>query len=67
MGYLVISRKIGERIFIGGDVEIMVSDIGEGKVDIAVKAPRNKKIVRCQTHIEEQKELRRRHRHEGNR
>lgn len=54
MGYLVIGRKLGERIKIGGDIEIMISDINDGKVDVAVDAPRNLKIIKMPTHIEEQ-------------
>lgn len=55
MGYLVIGRKLGERIKIGADIEIMISDINDGKVDVAVDAPRNLKIIKIPTHIEEQK------------
>jgi len=54
-GYLVISRKVGERIKIGDDVEVMVSDIDQGKADVAVKAPRHVKIERMPTHVEEAK------------
>lgn len=56
MGYVVISRRVGERIFIGEDIEILISDIrsDRAKVDIAVKAPRDYDIKRKSTHIEEQ-------------
>lgn len=55
MGYLVIGRKLGERIKIGADIEIIISDIYDGKVDIGVDAPRNLKIIKMPTHVEEQK------------
>jgi len=59
-GYLVISRKIGERIFIydekGSEIEILLSDIDRGKADIAIRAPKEIKITRMVTHMEEQKE-----------
>lgn len=55
MGYLVIGRKLGERIKIGDDIEIMISDINDGKVDLAIDAPRNLKIIKVPTHIAEQK------------
>ena len=54
MGYLVISRKIGERILIGDNIEILVADIQHKKVDIAIKAPKEIKIKRQVTHIQEE-------------
>lgn len=56
MGYLVIQRRIGERIIIGDDIEILISDISlvERKVDIAIDAPRSLKIRRKVTHAQEE-------------
>lgn len=51
-GFLVISRRVGERIQIGEDIEIMITDIfvhKEGKkpkVDIAIRAPKEVSITR---------------------
>lgn len=56
MGYLVISRRTNERITIGKDIEILISDIGNDKVDIAIKAPKEIQIKRQSTHLEEQKD-----------
>ena len=53
MGYLVISRKVGDRILVGDDVEILIAEISENKVDVAVKAPKNWKIQRQVNHITE--------------
>ena len=55
MGYLIISRRISERIMIGDDIEIMISDIDDGKVDIAINAPKKFSIKRKGTHVEELK------------
>ena len=54
-GYLVISRKVGDRILIGDDIEIMISDLDFDKVkaDVAIRAPREIKITRLPTHMEE--------------
>lgn len=52
MGYLVVSRKIGERILIGDDIEILISDINRTHVDVAIKAPKNIQIKRKATHLE---------------
>ena len=54
MGYLVISRKIGERIMIGDNIEILIADIKHKQVDVAIKAPREIKIMRQQTHMQEE-------------
>lgn len=57
MGFLVISRRTNERIFIGNDIEIVVSFIGRDKVDLAIQAPKDKyDIKRVPTLIEEEKD-----------
>jgi len=58
VGYLIITRKISERIFIGNDIEIMISDIYSGKVDIAIKAPSDVQVHRKESHMGEQREFR---------
>jgi len=46
-GYLVVGRKINEGFKIGEEIEVYVVRITEtGRVDIAVKAPRQLKIER---------------------
>ena len=60
MGYLVISRKIAERIVIlntnnNEEIEILISDIDKKRVSVAIKAPKEYKIDRKATHFEEEK------------
>lgn len=43
---LVLTRKKDESIIIGDEIEIIVSEISEDKVKIAIKAPKNIKIFR---------------------
>lgn len=43
---LVITRRKGEKIQIGPDIEIMVSKIDGGQVRLAIRAPETTKIVR---------------------
>lgn len=62
-GYLVVSRKINERIQISDGksvIEILVSDIiealqSEPKVDLGIKAPKEFKIRRLPTHLRERR------------
>lgn len=43
---LVITRKQGESILIGDDIEIKVSKIEDGSVKLAISAPREMTILR---------------------
>lgn len=43
---LVISRKKGESLLIGDDVEITVEKIDSSSVKISIKAPKEKVILR---------------------
>ena len=56
-GYLILSRRTNERLLLllpnGERVEILVADITYDKVDIGVKAPRNIKILKMETHMKD--------------
>lgn len=43
---LVLSRKVGERIHIGGDVFVEVRRVAGNRVTLAVNAPKNVRILR---------------------
>jgi len=43
---LVLSRKAGETIYIGEDIEIVISEVKGEQVKIAIRAPRNIDIIR---------------------
>lgn len=43
---LTLTRRVGEQIAIGDDVEVTVVEITRGKVRLAICAPRNKPILR---------------------
>ena len=43
---LVLSRKKGDAILIGDDIEIRVVKIDDGTVKLAISAPRNVTILR---------------------
>jgi carbon storage regulator len=43
---LVLSRKLGEKIFIGDNICITVVDIDRGKIRLGIEAPRDVPIFR---------------------
>jgi len=43
---LVLTRKIGERIFIGDDIILTVVDIERGKIRLGIEAPKEVPIWR---------------------
>jgi carbon storage regulator len=43
---LVLSRKVNERIMIGDNIEIVICDIGKGRVRVGVQAPVNVQVAR---------------------
>jgi carbon storage regulator len=56
IGLLVITRKKGESILIGDDIEISISKIEDGSVKLAIKAPREMTILRKELYEEVQSE-----------
>jgi len=45
---LVITRKRGEKVQIGPDIEVMVTKVADGAVRLSIKAPATTKIVRSE-------------------
>lgn len=43
---MVLSRKIGERVLIGDNITLVVTDISKDKVRIGIEAPKDVKIFR---------------------
>lgn len=43
---LVLSRKLGEKIYIGDDICITVVDIDRGKIRLGIEAPRSVPVFR---------------------
>ncbi len=49
---LVLSRKIGERIHIGDDIFVEVRRVAGNRVTLAIKAPREVRILRGELIVE---------------
>jgi len=45
---LVLTRKRGEKIRIGDDIEIVVTKVFDGSVRLAIKAPPSTEIMRTE-------------------
>ncbi len=45
---LVIQRKRGERLYIGDDIEVVVTDVSKNGVRIGIIAPRTQKVIRAE-------------------
>ena len=45
---LVLTRKAGEEIVIGGNIRLTVTQIGEGRVKIGIEAPRHVRVDRAE-------------------
>lgn len=56
VGLLVITRKKGETILIGDNIEISISKIEDGSVKLAIDAPKEMTILRKELYEEVQKE-----------
>jgi carbon storage regulator len=54
---LLLSRKIGEKIMIGDNVEIVINEIKGKQVVIGVSAPREVAVDREEIHIRKQSEI----------
>lgn len=53
---LVITRKKGESLMIGDDIEITISKIDDGSVKIGINAPKNITILRKELYEEVENE-----------
>lgn len=49
---LILTRKIGQSIIIGNDIEIIVSAIDGDQVKIGIQAPKELKILRKEVYEE---------------
>lgn len=53
---LIITRKKGESLMIGDDIEIFISKIDDGSVKIGINAPKSVNILRKELYEQVEKE-----------
>jgi len=53
---LLLSRKTGEKIIIGGNIELTIIDIKDGQVRLGIQAPRDIDVLRKELYNEVQNE-----------
>ena len=47
---LVLTRKLGEEIIIGGDIRVTVVEVANGRVKLGVVAPKTVRVDRAEVH-----------------
>jgi carbon storage regulator len=47
---LIVARRKGQRILIGADIEIVVTEVSKGTVKLGIQAPTSYAIVRAEVH-----------------
>jgi carbon storage regulator len=55
---LILTRRVGERIIIGNDIEVTVMSVNGGQIRLGVTAPRTMRVDREEIHIRRQAENR---------
>jgi len=56
MGMLVLTRKLGETIVIGGNVRVEILKVSAGQVSIGIDAPRSVTVDREEIHARKERE-----------
>jgi carbon storage regulator len=45
---LVLTRKVGEEIVIGGDIRLTITAVGDGRIRIGITAPEHVRVDRAE-------------------
>lgn len=53
---LILTRRAGEKIFIGDDIGITIIESSSGRVRIGIEAPKNTTILREELKLRDEKE-----------
>lgn len=54
---LILTRRIGEKSFIGDEIEVVVLDVNRNQVKIGIKAPRELTVLREELFVKDKRGL----------
>jgi carbon storage regulator len=54
---LILTRRIGEKLFIGDEIEVVVLDVNRNQVKIGIKAPRELTVLREELFVKDKRGL----------
>lgn len=52
---LILTRRIGEKLLIGDDIEVVVLDVNRNQVKVGIKAPRDLTVLREELYIKDRR------------
>jgi len=52
---LILTRRIGEKLLIGDDIEVVVLDVNRNQVKVGIKAPRDLTVLREELYIRDKR------------
>ena len=52
---LILTRRIGEKLLSGDDIEVVVLDVNRNQVKVGIKAPRDMTVLREELYIRDKK------------
>lgn len=54
---LILTRRIGEELFLGDEIEVVVLDVNRNQVKIGIKAPRELTVLREELFVKDKRGL----------
>lgn len=52
---LILTRRIGEKLLIGDNIEVVILDVNRNQVKVGIKAPRDMTVLREELYIRDKK------------
>ena len=52
---LMLTRRIGEKLLIGDNIEVVVLDVNRNQVKVGIKAPRDMTVLREELYVRDKR------------
>ncbi|MDA8694139.1 carbon storage regulator CsrA [Pseudomonadales bacterium] len=52
---LILTRRIGEKLLIGDNIEVVVLDVNRNQVKVGIKAPRDMTVLREELYVRDKR------------